>query len=151
MSTLKQTLTEAVKTAMKAKNMEQVKLLRNVQAVIKQVEIDKQISLDDKGVLELLQKQIKQRQESLAIYTANGRDDLAQKEQFEIDVIGQFLPAQLSDDKLQEIISATISELNATGMKDMGQVMNAVKAKTTGQADPAIISGLVKKALSNQS
>lgn len=148
MSTLKQTLTEAVKTAMKAKNMEQVKLLRNVQAAIKQVEIDKQISLDDKGVLELLQKQIKQRQESLSIYLSNGRDDLAQKEQFEIDVISQFLPAQLSDDKLQEIITATISELNATGMKDMGQVMTAVKEKTTGQADPAIISGLVKKALS---
>lgn len=151
MSTLKQTLTEAVKTAMKAKNMEQVKLLRNVQAVIKQVEIDKQISLDDKGVLELLQKQIKQRQESLSIYLSNGRDDLAQKEQFEIDVISQFLPAQLSDDKLQEIISATISELGATGMKDMGRVMNTVKAKTTGQADPAVISGLVKQALSNQS
>lgn len=151
MSTLKQTLTEAVKTAMKAKNMEQVKLLRNVQAVIKQVEIDKQISLDDKGVLELLQKQIKQRQESLSIYLSNGRDDLAQKEQFEIDVISQFLPAQLSDDKLQEIITATISELNATGMKDMGQVMTAIKEKTTGQADPAIISGLVKKALNNQS
>lgn len=151
MSTLKQTLTEAVKTAMKAKNMEQVKLLRNVQAVIKQVEIDKQISLDDKGVLELLQKQIKQRQESLSIYLSNGRDDLAQKEQFEIDVISQFLPTQLSDDKLQEIITATISELNAAGMKDMGRVMAAVKEKTTGQADPAVISGLVKKALNNQS
>lgn len=147
MSTLKQTLTETIKTAMKAKNMEQVKLLRNVQAAIKQIEIDSQTSLDDKGVLALLQKQIKQRQESLSIYTANGRDDLAHKEQFEIDVISQFLPAQLSDDKLQEIISATISELNADGMKDMGRVMNAIKEKTAGQADPAVISGLVKKAL----
>lgn len=147
MSNLKTTLTEAVKTAMKAKEMEQVKLLRNVQAAIKQIEIDSQTSLDDKGLLALLQKQIKQRQESLSIYTANGRDDLAQKEQFEIEVISQFLPAQLSDDKLQEIIAATISELNANGMKDMGRVMNAVKEKTTGQADPAVISGLVKKAL----
>lgn len=147
MSDLKTTLTEAVKTAMKAKEMEQVKLLRNVQAAIKQIEIDKQVSLDDKGVLEILQKQIKQRQESHAIYVSNGRDDLAQKEQFEIDVISQFLPAQLSDDELNAIIIATIGELSASDMKDMGRVMNAVKDKTTGQADPAVISGLVKKAL----
>ncbi|MBE9577981.1 MULTISPECIES: GatB/YqeY domain-containing protein [Moraxella] len=145
--TLKTTLTDTIKTAMKAKNMEQVKVLRNVQAVIKQVEIDGQSELDDKDVLAILQKQIKQRQESLGIYTANGRDDLAQKEQFEIDVISAFLPEQLSDDKLIAIINETIGELGASGMKDMGRVMNAVKDKTTGQADPAVISGLVKKAL----
>ncbi|MBE9590372.1 GatB/YqeY domain-containing protein [Moraxella sp. K127] len=145
--TLKVTLTDTIKTAMKAKNMEQVKVLRNVQAVIKQVEIDGQTELDDKDVLAILQKQIKQRQESLGIYTANGRDDLAQKEQFEIDVISAFLPEQLSDDKLIAIINETISELGASGMKDMGRVMNTVKDKTAGQADPAVISGLVKKAL----
>ncbi|UYZ68280.1 GatB/YqeY domain-containing protein [Moraxella bovis] len=145
--TLKTTLTDTIKTAMKAKNMEQVKVLRNVQAVIKQVEIDGQTELDDKDVLAILQKQIKQRQESLGIYTANGRDDLAQKEQFEIDVISAFLPEQLSDDKLIAIINETISELGASGMKDMGRVMNTVKDKTSGQADPAIISVLVKKAL----
>lgn len=147
MTTLKTTLTDTIKTAMKAKNMEQVKVLRNVQAVIKQVEIDGQTELDDKDVLAILQKQIKQRQESLGIYTANGRDDLAQKERFEIDVISAFLPEQLSDDKLAVIIYETINELNASGMKDMGRVMSTVKDKTTGQDDPAIISGLVKKAL----
>ena len=83
----------------------------------------------------------------MGIYTANGRDDLAQKERFEIDVISAFLPEQLSDDKLAVIIYETINELNASGMKDMGRVMSTVKDKTTGQADPAIISGLVKKAL----
>lgn len=145
--TLKATLIDSIKTAMKAKNMEQVKVLRNVQAVIKQVEIDGQTELDDKDVLAILQKQIKQRQESLGIYTANGRDDLAQKEQFEIDVISTFLPEQLSDDKILAIINETISELGASGMKDMGRVMNAVKDKTAGQADPAVMSGLVKKAL----
>lgn len=146
--TLKETLTEAVKTAMKAKEMDKVKLLRNVQAAIKQIEIDEQITLDDKGVLALLQKQIKQRNESLTIYQQNGREDLASKEQFEIAVISEFLPAQLSEDELNAIIAATISELGASGMKDMGKVMNAVKDKTSGQADPAVISGLVKKALS---
>ncbi|MFB6348039.1 GatB/YqeY domain-containing protein [Moraxella sp. ZJ142] len=145
--TLKNSLTEAVKTAMKAREMDIVKILRNVQAVIKKVEIDNQTELDDKAVLELLQKQIKQRQESLEIYQANGREDLAAKEQLEIEVIGQFLPAQLDESALTAIIAAAISELNAEGMKDMSKVMNLVKEQTVGQADPSVISGLVKKAL----
>lgn len=145
--TLKDSLTQTIKSSMKAREMEVVKILRNVQAAIKKVEIDTQTTLDDNAVLELLQKQIKQRQESLDIYQANGRDDLAAKEKFEIEVIGQFLPAQLDEAALNEIIAATITELEADSMKDMGRVMNAVKEKTVGQADPAIISGLVKKAL----
>ncbi|MPX33682.1 GatB/YqeY domain-containing protein [Moraxella catarrhalis] len=145
--TLKDSLTQTIKSSMKAREMEVVKILRNVQAAIKKVEIDTQTTLDDNAVLELLQKQIKQRQESLDIYQANGRDDLAAKEKFEIEVIGQFLPAQLNEAALNDIIAATITELEANSMKDMGRVMNAVKEKTVGQADPAIISGLVKKAL----
>lgn len=149
--TLKTTLTDAVKTAMKAKEMDKVKVLRNIQAVIKQIEIDgrtdEQGELGDKEILAILQKQIKQRQESLGIYKDNGRDDLVQKEQFEIDVISEFLPAQLSEEKLTQIISETIATLGASGMQDMGKVMNAVKEATAGQADPAVISGLVKKAL----
>lgn len=145
--TLKDSLTQTIKSSMKAREMEVVKILRNVQAAIKKVEIDHQTTLDDNAVLELLQKQIKQRQESLDIYQANGRDDLAAKEKFEIEVIGQFLPAQLDEAALNDIIAATITELEANSMKDMGHVMNAVKEKTVGQADPAIISGLVKKAL----
>lgn len=145
--TLKDSLTQTIKSSMKAREMEVVKILRNVQAAIKKVEIDTQATLDDNAVLELLQKQIKQRQESLDIYQANGRDDLAAKEKFEIEVIGQFLPAQLDEAVLNDIIAATITDLEANSMKDMGRVMNAVKEKTVGQADPAIISGLVKKAL----
>lgn len=145
--TLKDSLTQTIKSSMKAREMEVVKILRNVQAAIKKVEIDTQTTLDDNAVLELLQKQIKQRQESLDIYQANSRDDLAAKEKFEIEVIGQFLPAQLDEAALNDIIAATITELEANSMKDMGRVMNAVKEKTVGQADPAIISGLVKKAL----
>lgn len=145
--TLKDSLTQTIKSSMKAREMEVVKILRNVQAAIKKVEIDTQTTLDDNAVLELLQKQIKQRQESLDIYQANGRDDLAAKEKFEIEVIRQFLPAQLDEAALNDIIAATITELEANSMKDMGRVMNAVKEKTVGQADPAIISGLVKTAL----
>lgn len=146
--TLKNSLTEAVKSAMKAREMEVVKILRNVQAAIKKVEIDSQTELDDTTVLELLQKQIKQRQESLDIYQANGREDLAAKEQLEIEVISQFLPPQLDEAALKDLISATITELSASSMKDMGRVMNAVKEKTVGRADPAVISVLVKQALS---
>ena len=146
--TLKNSLTEAVKSAMKAREMEVVKILRNVQAAIKKVEIDSQTELDDTAVLELLQKQIKQRQESLDIYQANGREDLAAKEQLEIEVISQFLPPQLDEAALKDLISATLTELSASSMKDMGRVMNAVKEKTVGRADPAAISVFVKQALS---
>lgn len=145
---LKNTITESIKTAMKAKEMDKIKVLRGVQAAIKQIEIDKQIELDDTGVLEILQKQIKQRQESLAIYKDNDRLDLAEKEQFELDVIGEFLPTPLSEDELVAIINAVKAELNANSMADMGKVMNAVKAQTVGRADPANVSKLVKAALS---
>lgn len=147
MTNLKQTLTDSVKTAMKARELEKVKVLRNVQAVIKQIEIDRQTELDDNETLEILQKQIKQRQESLAIFTDNGRDDLAQKEQFELDVIQSFMPEQMGDDELAQLVNAEIAEQGATGMQDMGRVMGTLKAKTTGRADPAVISQLVKQAL----
>lgn len=144
---LKTTIIERIKELMKARSLEEVKILRNVQAVIKQIEIDRRVELQDADVLEILQKQIKQRQESLSIFVANGREDLANKERFEIDAISQFLPTPLSDDELQAIVKATITDLGATGMGDMGKVMNAVKAATVGRADPAAISQLVKSSL----
>lgn len=147
MSNLKETLTEKIKTAMKAREMDTVKVLRNVQAVIKQIEIDQQITLDDTGILEILQKQTKQRQESLSIFTANGREDLAQKEQFEIDVISEFLPQALSEEELLALVKTEISNQGATSMQQMGSVMNALKVQTVGRADPAVLSKLVKQAL----
>ena len=147
MSALKQTLTDSVKTAMKARELEKVKVLRNVQSVIKQIEIDRQVELNDAGVLEILQKQLKQRQESLQIFTANGRDDLAQKEQFEIDIINGFMPAQMSDEDLADLVNAEIVKQEASSMKDMGRVMAALKVITAGRADPALVSKLVKIAL----
>lgn len=147
MSSIKQALTENVKTSMKAHDLERVKVLRNVQAVIKQIEIDRQIQLDDAGVLEVLQKQIKQRQESLAIFQENDRETLAQKEQFEIDIINEFMPSQMSDEEIAALVNAEIESQNASSMRDMGAVMGALKTKTAGRADPAIISKLVKQAL----
>lgn len=147
MSALKQHLTDSIKTSMKARELERVKILRNVQAVIKQIEIDRQTELDDAGVLEVLQKQLKQRQESLTIFNDNGRDDLATKEQFEIEIINEFMPKQMSDEELAALVNQEISEQGATSMRDMGAVMGTLKTKTAGRADPALISKLVRAAL----
>ena len=147
MSQLKQTLSDTIKTSMKARELERVKVLRNVQSVVKQIEIDRQTELDDAQVLEVLQKQLKQRHESLSIFTENGRDDLASKEQFEIDIINEFMPKQMDDAELAALVNAEIKEQGATSMRDMGRVMGVLKNKTAGRADPALISKLVKDAL----
>nr|WP_313975194.1 GatB/YqeY domain-containing protein [uncultured Psychrobacter sp.] len=147
MSQLKQTLSDTIKASMKARELERVKVLRNVQSVVKQIEIDRQTELDDAQVLEVLQKQLKQRHESLSIFTENGRDDLASKEQFEIDIINEFMPKQMDDTELAALVSAEIKAQGATSMRDMGSVMGVLKNKTAGRADPALISKLVKDAL----
>jgi uncharacterized protein YqeY len=146
-SQLKQTLSDTIKTAMRARELERVKVLRNVQSVVKQIEIDRQTELDDAQVLEVLQKQLKQRHESLTIFTENGRDDLATKEQFEIDIINEFMPQQMSDEEISALVNAEIATQGATSMRDMGSVMGVLKTKTAGRADPALISKLVKDAL----
>lgn len=149
--TLKDTITQAITSAMKSKDFERIKVLRNLSAVIKQVEIDRRVTLSDSELLQIIQKQLKQRQESLTIFMDNGRDDLADKERFEMQVIEQFLPEPLDEHRLQQMIDEEIRQLSASGMQDMGKVMNAVKEKTVGRADPARISVLVKQALSNAS
>lgn len=147
MSALKDRITEQVKTSMKARELEKVKVLRNIQSVIKQIEIDRKIELEDAGILEILQKQLKQRQESLHIFKENGREDLVQKEQFEIDIINDFMPQQMTEAELAELINQEVSAQGASSMQDMGKVMGALKTKTAGRADPAVMSQLVKKAL----
>ena len=147
MSQIKQTLTDTIIVSMKAREIERVKVLRNVQAVIKQIEIDRQTELDDAEVLEILQKQLKQRHESLTIFTENGRDDLATKEQFEIDIINEYMPKQMDESEITALVNAEIAEQGATSMRDMGSVMGILKTKTAGRADPALISKLVKDAL----
>jgi len=147
MSPLKQTLLDSIKVSMKARELERVKVLRNVQSVVQQIEIDRQVELDDAQVLEVLQKQLKQRYESLTIFTENNRDDLAAKEQFEIDIINGFMPKQMDDAEISALVNAEIAEQGATSMRDMGSVMGVLKNKTAGRADPALISKLVKEAL----
>lgn len=147
MSPLQQKLADTIIISMKAREIERVKVMRNVQAVIKQIEVDRRVELDDADVLDVLQKQLKQRQESLAIFTENNRDDLAAKEQFEINIINEFMPKQMDDSEVAALVNSEIAAQGATSMRDMGAVMGSLKKKTAGRADPAIISKLVRDAL----
>ncbi len=147
MSPLQKKLADTIIISMKAREIERVKVMRNVQAVIKQIEVDRRVELDDADVLDVLQKQLKQRQESLAIFTENNRDDLATKEQFEIDIINEFMPKQMDDSEIAALVNTEIAAQGATSMRDMGAVMGSLKKKAAGRADPALISKLVKEAL----
>lgn len=147
MSTLKKTITEVLKTAMRAKDMATVTVVRTLQAAIKQIEVDDRIELDDTQVLAVVEKQIKQRKESVKAFSGAGRDDLANKEQSEIEVLSQFLPAAMSEEELDALIAQTITAQEASSMKDMGKVMNALRPQIAGRADAALVSQKIKAKL----
>lgn len=147
MSTLKEQITETLKTAMRAKEMATVTVIRSLQAAIKQIEVDERIELDDSQVLAVIEKQIKQRKESVKAFEGAGRLELAEKEQAEIAVLSQFLPAAMTEDELDTLIEQTISAQNATSIKDMGKVMNVLRPLIAGRADPAQVSSKIKAKL----
>jgi len=148
MTTLKEQITDALKTAMRAKAMATVTVFRGLQAAIKQIEIDERKELDDSQVLAVIEKQIKQRKESVKAYQGAGREDLASKEQAEIEIISQFLPAAMTEEELDSLIEQTIAAQGATSMKDMGKVMNSLRPIIAGRADPAQVSAKIKAKLS---
>lgn len=147
MTNLKDQITDVLKTSMRAKDMATVTVIRGVQAAIKQIEIDERIELDESQVLAVIEKQIKQRKESIKAFSGAGRDDLASKEQAEVEVISQFLPAAMTEEELDSIIEQTISAQEATSMKDMGKVMNSLRPIIAGRADPAQVSTKIKAKL----
>ncbi|MFM7811506.1 MAG: GatB/YqeY domain-containing protein, partial [Acinetobacter junii] len=132
MTTLKDQITDVLKTSMRAKDMATVTVIRGLQAAIKQIEVDERIELDDAQVLAVIEKQIKQRKESIKAFSGAGRDDLASKEQAEVEVISQFLPAAMTEEELDSIIEQTIAAQEATSMKDMGKVMNSLRPIIAG-------------------
>lgn len=140
---LKDDLNNALKTAMKEGKREVVTVLRGINAAIKQREVDERINLNDAQVLAILQKQQKQRRESIAVFSANGREDLAQNETFELSVIEQFLPQMMNDEQ----ISAIIHTLIKNGETNLGKLIGATKTQAQGLADPADIARLAKSAL----
>ena len=146
---LKSRIQEDVKQAMRAHEREQLAALRLVTAAIKQKEVDERIELNDEQVLAVLDKMVKQRRESLEQFQKAGRDDLAAKEQFELDLIQTYLPEPLSADQLAELIRSTIADLGASSLRDMGAVMNALRGQVQGRADMKAVSQAVKTQLAS--
>ena len=145
---LKPLIKEASVRSLKEGNKEITMVLRLILAEFQKEEISQGSDLNNNDELSLLQKMIKQRNDSIKQYNDAGRNELAEKEQKEIEIIQDFLPEQISEEDLVKLAKETISDLSANSMKDMGNVMKVLKDKTSGQADPATISKIVKGLLS---
>jgi uncharacterized protein YqeY len=147
MDNLKQELQNALKDAMKNKDKERRDVIRLVQSAVKQVEIDEQTELDNDAVEQILQKEAKKRRETIAELEAAGRGDDAASETFELSVIEEFLPKQLTADELKPIVQAAIEETGATSMKQMGDIMKVVMPQVQGRADGRQVNAVVKELL----
>lgn len=145
---LKEQITEDMKTAMRAKDSERLGTIRLLLAALKQKEVDERIELDDAMVVAIVDKLVKQRKDSVTAFTQGGRVDLADKEAAEIKVLEVYLPQRLGADEVGAEVRAIVAELGAKGPGDMGKVMGAVKAKLAGKADMGQVSAAVKAALS---
>ena len=145
---LKARIQDDMKSAMRAGEKERLATIRLILAGIKQREVDERIQLDDTQVLAVLEKMVKQRRESIAQFEAGGRADLVAKESAELAVLAGYLPEQLSEQELDQLIAATIADTGASSIKDMGKVMNALKAKVQGRADMGALGARIKARLS---
>lgn len=145
---LKASIKQDVIAAMRSKDKDRLSVLRMLQAAIKQKEIDDKITLDDTAVLSIIEKMIKQRRESVQLYTTGNRPELAAKENQEITVLATYLPEQLSPEELTQLIEQTINQVQASSMQDMGKVMQILKEKAQGRANMAELSAKVKQSLS---
>ena len=123
--------------------------LRMLLAEIKRYQIDEKTEATDEAVLTIINKMVKQRKDSIEQFTKGGRDDLASKEKDQLEVIKQYLPEQLSEDKIREIVEAAVNSTQASSMQDMGKVMGAIKSELQGKADMGLVSQIVKSSLSN--
>ena len=145
--TLKDRITDDMKNAMRAKAADRLLAIRMLLAAIKQREVDDRITLDDAAIVSIVDKLIKQRNDSIAAFSSAGRDDLVQKESAEIDVLQVYLPMRLSAEETAAEVAAIVAELGAAGPGDMGKVMGAAKSRLAGKADMAQVSAAVKAAL----
>ena len=144
---LREQLNEDIKNAMKAREQEKLAALRLMLSAVKQREVDERITLDDAGVVAVVEKMIKQRKDSIAQYEKAQREDLAAKERYEILVIEAYLPKQLSEAEVAAAVDAAIASTGAKGAADMGKVMGVVKQQLAGKADMGRVSALVKARL----
>ena len=144
---LKERITEDMKSAMRAGEKERLAAIRLALAAIKQREIDERITLDDSQVIAVVEKMIRQRREAITQFESGGRADLVARETAEIAVLQGYLPAQLAEAELEELIAAAITATGAASMKDMGKVMAVVKPKVQGRADMGAVSARIKQKL----
>ena len=144
---LKERITEDMKTAMRAGEKDRLATIRLILAAVKQIEVDERITLDDARMLAVLEKMVKQRKESIAQFESGGRADLVAKEAAELAVIQAYLPAQLSESELDALIAEAIASTGAATIKDMGKVMGVVKSKAAGRADMAAVGARIKQKL----
>ena len=145
---LKDTITEDMKTAMRAKDAPRLLTIRGLLAAIKQREVDDRVVLDDAAVIAIVDKLVKQRKDSIAQFTAGNRQDLVDKESAELAVLEGYLPQRLGAEQIAAEVAKVIADLGASGPADMGKVMGAVKTRLAGKADMALVSSAVKQALS---
>lgn len=145
--TLKETLLQDMKDAMKQKETIRKNTIQLVRSGVLQIEKDKKIELDDNGVIEVITKELKKRRDSLPEFEKSGRTDLINNLKEEIEVLLGYLPEQLSENEIEKIVDDTINEIGASSVKDMGKVMTALKPKVSGRADNKIVSEFVKKKL----
>ena len=146
-TSLKEKLSSAVKDAMRSKDKDRLVTLRMAQAAVKQIEVDERRELTDDDVLKVLDKMLKQRRDAAAQYDDAGRGELADKERSEMVIIEEFMPAALSEDDLDALIRETINATGASGMQDMGNVMNELKPQLLGRVDMGHLSKKVRAAL----
>jgi uncharacterized protein YqeY len=144
---LKNQITEDMKSAMRAGDKDRLKVVRLIMAAIKQIEVDKRIELDDAGVLSVLDKMVKQRRDSVEQFVKGDREDLAAIERAEIGVLETYLPKQFDDKELDALIDAAISATGAQSIRDMGKVMGQIKPQAAGRADMGAIGAKVKARL----
>lgn len=144
---LKQRLQDDMKAAMRAGEKDRLGVIRLINAAIKQREVDERTELDDTQVLAVLDKMLKQRRDSIDQFEQAGREDLAAKERFEVEICRQYMPAALSDAEVDAMISEAITAAGADGVKDMGKVMGLLKPRMQGRADMGAVSKLVKSRL----
>ncbi|HZX47041.1 MAG TPA: GatB/YqeY domain-containing protein [Clostridia bacterium] len=145
--TLKERLLSDMRTAMKQKDTVRKTVLSMARAAILQLEKDKRTELDDQGVMEVIVKEIKSRKEALEMFKQGGRQDLVEKNEKEIEILGEYLPPQLSESEIRKIIKEAIEKVSAAGMKDMGKVMGAVMPQVRGRAEGGTVNKLVKEML----
>ena len=146
---LKEQLTEDMKTAMKAKaeGKQRLAVIRMVRSAIRQAEIDGKTELDDAGVVSIISKEVKSRRDSIEEFRKGGREDLVEQNEAEIAVLMPYLPKQLSEDEIRELVKAAVAQTGASSPKDMGKVMGALMPKVKGRADGKLVNQLVRAQL----